>query len=130
MIYLMCPYTSHDPSVRELRFELACQAAAQLMKEGEVVFSPITHGHHIVPYLPDALAHDHRFWMEQCLPILLKCDWVYLLPLWGWTASQGIRVELETARQAGIPIKEYRPTELQSEIYSLTSLRQGLSHAT
>ena len=45
MIYLACPYSHDDSSVREHRFHAACRAAAQLIRAGHVVFCPVVHSH-------------------------------------------------------------------------------------
>ena len=42
-IYLASPYSHHNASVRKLRFETVCMAAAELMEQGDIVFSPISH---------------------------------------------------------------------------------------
>ena len=62
-IYLACPYTHPDEVTRNTRVEFASIIAAKLMCEGHVVFSPITHGHHIADHLPPAKLHSHEFWM-------------------------------------------------------------------
>ena len=97
IIYLACPYTSPYPAVSYERQLLATQAAAVLAEEGHTVFSPITHGHQLAPYLhPDNL-HSHDFWMAQCLPILTKCSLFLILPLPGWRESKGVEVEAQHA---------------------------------
>jgi Domain of unknown function (DUF1937). len=45
MIYLASPYSHPDPLVREARFDAACRAMADLVHAGQIVFSPIVHGH-------------------------------------------------------------------------------------
>ena len=47
IIYLACPYTHPSAEVRLQRFELATRAAAKLISEGLIVFSPITMSHPI-----------------------------------------------------------------------------------
>src|SRR3954470_8339054 len=42
IIYLACPYTDGDPRLREQRFEAATDAAAFLIRQGYIVYSPIT----------------------------------------------------------------------------------------
>lgn len=93
-IYLACPYTHPDEVARNTRVEFASIIAAKLMCEGHVVFSPITHGHHIADHLPPAKLHSHEFWMTQCLPMLEDCDWMMVVPLHGWRESRGVAEEL------------------------------------
>jgi len=59
MIYLACPYSHPDSNVREYRFKMANRAAAKLMRDGHIVYSPISHTHPIA--------------MEGDLPL----DWAY-----------------------------------------------------
>ena len=50
MIYLASPYTHHDPEVRLERYRAVCRAAAGLIRQGRVVFSPIAHSHAITEH--------------------------------------------------------------------------------
>ena len=94
IIYLACPYTHPDPVIRNDRAELASLAAANIM-EGfkHAVYSPITHGHRVHEHLQRK--GDHAFWMNQCLPILHRCEELWLLPLEGWDKSRGVEDELK-----------------------------------
>ena len=96
--YLACPYTHDSHSHRWARARLASEIAAHFMSHDDVVFSPITHGHHIEPHLPPDLGSSHDFWMSQCLPMVQWADQVILLPLQGWRESRGVTMELEFAR--------------------------------
>jgi hypothetical protein len=62
MIYLASPYTHPDPVVREERFAAACAVAAQLLRFGHLVFSPICHSHPLTRF---GLPLDWGFW-ERC----------------------------------------------------------------
>ena len=64
MIYLASPYFSDSPALMSERFKAACLVAGQLMERGEVVFSPIAHGHPISLY--SGAARDWRFWANSC----------------------------------------------------------------
>ena len=99
--YLACPYSSDKPSLRWLRQELVSQVAAGMMSKSAVVFSPITQGHHLAEHLPANLAHDHEFWMTQCLPFVEWADVFALLPLEGWRESRGVQKELAYAQSLG-----------------------------
>ena len=82
VIYLASPYTHSDASVRESRFDAACKATAELVRSGQVVFSPIAHGHPLV-----------RFG----LPI----DWDY----WARFDHEYLHVGLKDGRQLSIPLR-------------------------
>ena len=105
--YLCSPYSHADPAVRQARFDAACKVAARLMREGNVVFSPIAHSHPIEQHLGEVEAHD--FWMWQDLPILRHAAKVLVLRLDGWEASKGIALELEAAGHWKIPVEHIDP---------------------
>lgn len=104
IIYLAAPYSHEDPTIRNDRAELASLAAANIM-EGfrHAVYSPITHGHRVHEHL--RRKGDHAFWMNQCLPILHRCEELWLLPLEGWDKSRGVDEELKFCWFNRIPTK-------------------------
>ena len=105
LIYLAAPYTDPDPEVSALRAEQASYAAAMLMSRyGFAVFSPITHGHAVVDHLPLEKAVSHDFWMEQCIPVLDRCDELHILRLPGWDRSRGVKYEWDFAVRTHKPI--------------------------
>jgi hypothetical protein len=100
--YLASPYTSdHQPTCHE-RYHLACKAAAHLMQQGHVVFSPIAHSHGIARFIKD---HSHDLWMLQDLPFLDFAAKMVVLTLPGWEESKDIKQEIEYARDKGIPVE-------------------------
>lgn len=106
LIYLAAPYTDPDASVSALRAEQASYAAAMLMSRyGFAVFSPITHGHAVVDHLPLEKAISHDFWMEQCVPVLSRCDELHILRLPGWDRSRGVKYEWDFAIRTNRPIR-------------------------
>lgn len=100
--YLASPYTHTDPLVREWRFQKAAEAAARLMKAGEVVFSPIAHSHPIDLNFEEP--EDGQFWKAQDEPFLNACSKLTVLMLPGWEQSKGLAHELEVAKSRGIEI--------------------------
>lgn len=104
--YIASPYSHPDPEVRLARYWAAVKKAAEMMKAGHRVFSPIAHTHEIGLVLGDAV--NHAFWMDQDKAILRHCDKLVVLMLPGWSESKGVAEEVEFARTLGIPI-EYEP---------------------
>lgn len=102
MLYLASPYTSEDQDEQRMRYHQACRAAAKLMEQGHVVFSPIAHSHGIARFIEN---HDHNFWMEQDLPFLEHADRLIVLTLPGWEKSRGIKQEIALAKAKDIPIE-------------------------
>ncbi|MBM4398653.1 MAG: hypothetical protein FJ087_23570, partial [Deltaproteobacteria bacterium] len=62
LTYLASPYSDRDPDVPEGRYRAACAVAAIPCARGELVFSPIAHGHGIAPsgLLPVSWAYWER----------------------------------------------------------------------
>ena len=109
--YLASPYTSdHQPTCHE-RYHLACKAAAILMQQGHVVFSPIAHSHGIARFIID---HTHALWMTQDLPFLDFAAKMVVMMLPGWEESMGIKQEIKHARDKGIPVEYITLDDLQS----------------
>lgn len=102
MIYLASPYTSDQQNIQHERYHYACRAAAKLMQQGYVVFSPIAHSHGIARFIK---GHDNDFWMEQDLPFLDYADKVVVLTLPGWQESKGVKHEIAYAKALDIPIE-------------------------
>jgi nucleoside 2-deoxyribosyltransferase len=102
MIYLISPYSHPDPAVRQQRFDATCRAAAALLKTGQVVFSPVVHGH---PLVEHGLPTDWAFWQRCDRAFLQRCDEVVVLQLDGWVDSVGVQAELGIARELGKPIR-------------------------
>jgi hypothetical protein len=101
MIYLASPYTHPDPAIRRKRFEAACCAAAQLIRQGKTVFSPIAHSHSICQ---QGLPIDWAYWEGHDLEFLKVCDEVVVLKLDGWQKSVGVQAEIAIARTLEKPI--------------------------
>ena len=117
LAYLACPYTHENPTVRERRHEIANDYAARLTAD-VAVFSPITHGPMLEQYLKPSVSKNHKFWMDQCIPILRVCQEVFVLPLSGWRQSKGVQIELELARQLLLPIRIIQSEEQELELVS------------
>lgn len=108
IIYLAIPYTWNPTK----SFEIANKIAADLMNEGHIVFSPISHSHPIADYLSPELRINQEFWMKQDLPLLQKCDEVFVVHIGseGQTLideSKGVQKELQRAKNLGLSITTY-----------------------
>lgn len=108
LVYLACPYSHPDMAVRLARFQTVNDVAAQLMNEGEFIFSPISHTHPIA--LAGNLPTGWDFWSEYDRAVLLCCKKMVVLMLPGWDESMGVAAEIVIAQDLGIPI-EYRDVE-------------------
>jgi len=102
-IYLATPYTDLSHEIMQERFELVTRKAGELLKQGHIVFSPITSNHPIA--IRCGLPVEYEFWKEFCEAFLEWCDeiWVYKLP--GWKKSVGVKAEIKIAGKLGKPVK-------------------------
>jgi len=107
-IYLAGPYTHDDEAIRNSRAEALSAKAAELMLEGHVVFSPITHGHALLPWLPFS-CRTWEFWGAQDKVHLEACDQLRVLCLPGWEHSRGVKDEIKWARESGKTIIFHQP---------------------
>ena len=97
LIYLACPYKHEDPEVMQQRFEAVTKAAVELMAEGYLVFSPITHSHPMASRFN--LPGGWDFWKEFDTAFLVTCDELHILKLDGWEDSHGIAQETQMAKE-------------------------------
>lgn len=101
LVYLASPYSHEDPAVRVARFEAVNRCAAILMREGVLVFSPISHSHSIAMC---GLRVDYEFWKRWNRAMIENCRAVLVCMLDGWDRSEGVSAEVAIARELGIPV--------------------------
>ncbi len=109
MIYLASPYSDPDPEIRGKRFYEACRYAAEIMRKGLVVFSPIAHTHQIA--MAGNLPYEWDYWREVDTAFLERCNLVVVFTLDGWDTSTGVQAEIEIAEELGIPVEYHTPYE-------------------
>ena len=102
LVYLAAPYSNPDPSVVQARYEAVNRVAGGLMREGLVVFSPISHSHPIDATFEKPEGWD--FWKVQDFGILELCERLLVLPLPGWRDSVGVNAEIDYAESLNIPV--------------------------
>lgn len=110
MIYLASPYSHPNDGMRSDRYVLACYAAADLMRAGHVVFSPIAHSHPI-SRLGGVDPLDAELWERQDAPLLAAASEVWVLMLDGWRESRGVQAEIRWAEANGTPVRYLVPGE-------------------
>jgi len=107
LIYLASPYTDPDPAVMQARFEAVCRKAAELSKQGHIVFSPIAHSHPIQQ--AGGLPGDWSFWEKFDRIFLRCCGQFWILRLEGWRNSKGLANEKRIAKDLKKPVREIDP---------------------
>jgi len=92
-IYLAIAYAGRESeSVKE-----ANRYAADLMKKGNVVFSPISQNHTIADQ--EDMPTGWKFWEAVDLPFIEWCDVLCVVP--GWEKSIGVNAEIKYAKKLG-----------------------------
>jgi Domain of unknown function (DUF1937) len=95
VVYLACPYTHPDPAVRKARFDAATVIAADLIRAGRIVYSPITMTHPIDMVLAgEAKTLGSDYWVAFDEAFMEMCSEMVVVRLDGWDRSSGIRREI------------------------------------
>jgi len=95
-IYLASPYTHQDPEIVNARVAIINARAAHLMRQGHIIFSPISHSHYIA--MENGLPTTFEFWAKQNHEFIIWCDVVMVLRLYGWEESKGVADEIRYAK--------------------------------
>lgn len=93
--YLAAPYSHPNPEVMHERVLAADAAAVMLMRQGFVVFSPLSQWHRAAQN--HALPTNALHWREQNRAMLAVCDCLHVLKLDGWQDSLGVAMERQWA---------------------------------
>jgi hypothetical protein len=112
VIYLACPYTDPDPAIRKARFDVATAVAAELIRAGHIVYSPITMTHPIDVVLAGAsntLGSD--YWVAFDEAFMEMCSGMIVIRLEGWQRSNGIRREIAYFNDRKKPIRYMDPPD-------------------
>ena len=105
IIYLACPYTDASAEVREQRFRLATEVAANLIRKGQIVFSPITMTHPIDIVLAGDLGTlGSDFWVKFDESFMAFCSELAILRVEGWEKSPGILRERRFFEERSLPV--------------------------
>jgi hypothetical protein len=105
LIYLAIPYSHPSEEVRNYRLHLVSDIAGKLMNEGNVVFSPISHGDTIAKI--HNLPTDWEYWEKSCKSFVSRSTKVIVVMADGWDISTGVSEEIKLANELGIPVEYY-----------------------
>jgi len=109
IIYLACPYTSCEPQVMESRYKAVTEMAARLIKEGKIIFSPITMTHPLDKLLADGDTLGSDYWLDFDEAFMDACQELYVYKLDGWEESSGILREIAFFETSNKPITYIDP---------------------
>ncbi len=102
MIYLASPYSHPNRNVQRNRFDAICRVAGEMMRHGDVVFSPIAHSHPIAVLCELPTSWD--YWEKVDREYIGRCDEVYVCMMDGWRESKGVAAEIAIAKELGKPV--------------------------
>lgn len=96
-VYLAIPYTWNPIK----SFEIANLVAGELMRAGDVVFSPISQSHPIA--MASDMPGDWEFWKKQDIPMIDWCDVMVVVHIGGEAhrTSVGVQAEIKYAQSKG-----------------------------
>lgn len=127
LIYLACPYSSKEPHMLSARWAVANRVAANLMAEGNYIFSPISHTHPIAEVSNGTLPRGWEYWEGFDRQFLNVCKKIIVIRIPGWEESKGVQAEIKIGQELGIPI-EYVDfdTTAYTEIVTICEYLQSL----
>lgn len=97
MIYVASPYSHPSALIRQKRYNAVLMFTGQLLLEGRNAISPIVYGH---PFAEaGTMPPEHDAWISFNERLLSACSSIYVLKLFGWKHSRGIRHELDYAKK-------------------------------
>lgn len=102
-IYLAIPYSKYE----ELSFKLANEIAAELIKEGHIVFSPISMSHPITTI--GGLKGDWETWSRIDMEFIRWCEEVIVINFDNKAVleSIGVQDEIKYAKEIGKKVTYY-----------------------
>lgn len=129
IVYLAAPLSHPERWVMDFRERMATEAAAYLVATtGLTVLSPLTNSCPISRAMDSLYGCKHGpmgflsqdFWVQQFDRDLLEaCSTLAILRLEGWDYSQGIKTEIEIAKDKDIEIVYLFPTIIGGHIARL-----------
>lgn len=105
--YLGLPYTNGSRFMLNFRAEISNLIASELVKEGRIIFAPISAWHHIA--MKYDLPTSFEYWArldEEFIKISKK---LLIIRLPGWRESSGIELELSLADKYDVPVEYIDP---------------------
>lgn len=100
LIYLASPFTHANPAVREHRYLLARTFTIDHLRKGLALFSPIVYGKD----MESAIGTAFEPWAAFNDAVIQQCREFWVLTIDGWSASRGVKHELQLAADLGKPV--------------------------
>jgi hypothetical protein len=105
--YLALPYMHENPFIMDFRAAVSDIIAADLMKQGRIIFAPISMCHQLaVKY---NLPKDWAYWSTFDKEFIKVSGKLLVITLKGWKDSVGAAAEMGLANKYNIPIEYIDP---------------------
>ncbi len=126
--YLAIPYSDNSESVMDFRAEISDAICADLMKQGRIVFAPISSCHHIAKKY--GLPRDWKFWQRLDEEFVRICKKIIVVTLDGWETSTGVQAEIKLAKKYGLEYEEIDPLPYVKDVWKKINaeLKESLKH--
>lgn len=118
LVYTATPYSRYPEGIQRA-FERASEIAADLLRLGVKVYSPIAHTHPIAVY-GRLNPLDHDIWLPFDAAMMGKADAMIVAMMAGWETSQGIAHEIKVFENAGKPIFYIETADLRISVTQQT----------
>lgn len=105
--YLGLPYSDDDPLVEDWRASISDRVAADLTKQGRIIFAPISAWHHIAKKYK--LPGTFEYWLKLDEEFIKASKKLLIITLPGWQESTGVSEEIKLAKKYSIPIDYIDP---------------------
>ncbi|MCH7568429.1 MAG: DUF1937 family protein [Nanoarchaeota archaeon] len=123
--YFAHPYTAKDKDgnyvseAENANYFLANQRAAELLKRGYNIYSPISHTHPIhiacVEFLRN---HEHEIWYELDNDLIERTNFTGIILAPNWETSKGCKDELELFKKKGLDVLLFTEVMKEDAIYT------------
>lgn len=109
LTYLACPYTDPNPKIMQLRYAVNAQVAADLFKEGIMVFAASMHN----AFIEEIANLKDRFSTWQAFNHLMieRSDRVLVVTLDGWEQSKGVQDQIQYAKKLNKNVELIEPSK-------------------
>lgn len=114
LYYFAHPYSCRDENGQcvlageDANFRICNFRAAELIKRGYNIYSPISHTHPIHMACSEFLARsEHELWYQLDNEFIDRTNWSGIILAPGWEKSSGCKAEKERIEKQGLPVLLY-----------------------
>lgn len=111
LIYLGSPYSKYPDGI-EAAYRDVCRVAANLLRAGVTVYSPIAHTHGVATH-GEIDPYDHKIWLPADQIMIDVSAALLIAKMDGWQESFGLKYEVEAFARQGKPIFLIEPVKLE-----------------